>query len=116
MCLSSPSQRPVLQQLRADLVDRRRKNRLQKLVRSLADGLLRRPPVQLLSATIPVGDDVVHIADENRVVGEIQQAGLLGSLLHFDLEPVAGLTKFFLDAPSNGAEPRDQECEGRRKR
>ncbi len=78
---------------------------------ALADRFLRRPAVQLLSSPIPVSDDVAHITDENRVVGEIQQAGLLSSFRYFDFEVVAGLTKLSLDAASNGAEPGDQRCE-----
>ena len=87
------------------------KRGLQKLVSALADRFLRRPAIQLLRSAIPVSDDVVHIADENGVVREIQQAGLLGSFRHFDFELVASLTKLFLDATSNRAEPGDQRCE-----
>jgi hypothetical protein len=36
---------------------------------------------------------------------EIEQAGLLGPLLNYYLEVIAGLTKILLDAASNGAEP-----------
>ncbi len=43
---------------------------------------------------------------------EIEQAGLLGSLLYFHLQLVAGVTKLSLDAASNGAEPCDQRGEG----
>src|ERR1700730_17415027 len=99
------------QQLRVNLVNRRREDRLQKLVSALADRFLRRPAVQLLSSSIPVSNDVTHITDVNGVVGEIQQAGLLSSFCHFDFEVVAGLTKLSLDAASKGAEPGDQRCE-----
>src|SRR5215469_18718057 len=54
---------PGAQQLRANLLDGRRKDRRQKIVRALANRFLRRPAVQLLSSQIPVSDDVVHIAD-----------------------------------------------------
>ena len=47
-------------------------------------------------------------------MSEIQQAGLLGSFRHLDLEVVASLTKLSLDAASNGAEPGDQRCERRK--
>ena len=43
------------------------------------DRIRRRPPVQFLSAVIPIGNDVAHITDKNRVVHEIEQTGLLGS-------------------------------------
>src|SRR5260221_8910788 len=99
------------QHLCANLLNRRRKDRPQKLVSALADRFLRRPAVQLLSSAIPVSDDVAHIADENRVVGKIQQVGLLCSFRYFDFEVVAGLTKLSLDAASKGAEPGDQRCE-----
>src|ERR1700738_1308691 len=77
---------PGAQQLRTNLLNRHRKDRLQKLVSALADRFLRRPAVQLLSSPIRVSDDVAHITNENRVVCEIQQAGLLGSFRHFDFE------------------------------
>src|SRR5260370_17294804 len=75
------------------------------LVRPPADRFLRRPAIQLLRSSVPVSDDVAHIAHENGVVREIQQAGLLGSLRHFDFELVAGLQKILLDAAPNGGEP-----------
>src|SRR4030081_1056497 len=87
------------------------KDRLQKLVGALTDRFLRRPAVQLLSAPIPVSNDVAHITDENGVVGEIQQTGPLSSFRYFDFEVVAGLTKLSFDAASKGAEPGDQRCE-----
>jgi len=80
-------------------------------VSALADGFLRRPAVQLLSSPIPVSDDIAQITDENGVVREIQQAGLLGSFRHFDFERVASLAKVYLDAASDGAESGDQRCE-----
>src|SRR5690348_515837 len=44
---------PGAQQFRANLRKRRRKDRPQKLVSTLADRFLRRPPVQFLSSAIP---------------------------------------------------------------
>jgi len=46
----------------------------------LPNCLLPVPPVQLLGAVIPIGDDVLHVADENRVVRQIEEAGLLAQL------------------------------------
>ena len=80
---------PGAQQLRMNLLNRHRKDRLQKLVSVLTDRFIRRPAEQLLRAQIPVSDDIVHITDENAVVSKIQQTGLLGSLGHFDFELVA---------------------------
>jgi len=42
--------------------------------------LLPLPSVRLRSTTVPVGDDIFHIADENRVVREIEEVGLLAQL------------------------------------
>src|SRR5439155_11942550 len=99
------------QQLRANLINRHPKDRAQQFVSALADRFLWRPPVQLLSAPIPVGDDVAHITDKNRVMCEVEQAGLLGSFRHFDLKFIAGFPKLLLDPSSPGAEPGDHECE-----
>ncbi len=65
------------EQLGVDLLDRRGKDCLRQLVTDLADRLLRRPSVQFLGAAIPVGDDVVHAVHENRIVREIEEAGLV---------------------------------------
>src|SRR6202011_4855496 len=59
---------PGTQQLRANLLDRRWKSRLQKLVSPPPERFLRCPAIQLLRSPIPVRDDVAHIADENGVV------------------------------------------------
>jgi hypothetical protein len=71
----------------------------------LSDRVFCQPPVQLLSPSIPVGDDVTHVTDENSVMREIEQAGLLGSFHHFHLKFVAGLQKLLLDALPDCAEP-----------
>ena len=60
-----------------DLFERRREDRVQQLVSDLADRLIPLPAVQLLGATIPVGDDVVHVADEDRVMRQVEETGLL---------------------------------------
>jgi hypothetical protein len=75
----------------------------------LADCLLRRPAVQFLCATVPVVNDVVHIADEDSVVGEIEQACLLSSLRDLLLQIVTGLQKLSFDAAPDGAEPGEQQ-------
>jgi len=66
--------------------------------------LLLRPAVQFLSPSIPVRDGVIDIADENSVMREIEQVGLLGSFRHFPLQFVAGLQKLSLDAAADGAD------------
>ena len=38
-----------------------------------ADRLVPAPAIELLGTAIPVSDDVIHVADENRVVGKIEQ-------------------------------------------
>src|ERR1700733_4187855 len=88
-----------------DVVERRRKNRPQEIVRAHSDRFLRRPPVQLLSAAIPVCNDVAHVTDKNRVMREIEQAGLLRSYRYFLFESVAGFEKVPFDAAADRAEP-----------
>ncbi len=65
------------EQLRIDLFQRRRKNRLHDLMADLADRLRRRPSIQFRGAAIPVGDDVVHAAHEDRVVRQVEESGLV---------------------------------------
>jgi hypothetical protein len=105
--LAFPTPRP--QQLGFDVSNRRRKNSLKEVVGSLPDHLLCCPSVHFLRPTIPVSNDSVHIADENGVVCEIQQARLLCSLRYFGLEFVAGLKELSLDAVPNSAETCDQQ-------
>ena len=83
---------------------------MHELVRDLADGLLPVPSVPFLGAAIPVRDDIGHITDENRVVREIEQVGLLASFRR-GIEFVEGLAQLLLDASSPGAEPGDHQCE-----
>ncbi len=61
--------------------DRRRKDLPQQLMSNLADGFLCPPPVELLGATVPICDDVVHATHENAVVREIEEARLLNAEL-----------------------------------
>src|SRR5262245_66123414 len=61
--LSLPAVRS--KQLFINLLERCGEDRLQELVRDLADRLLSGPSVQFLGAAIPVGDDVVHVAHED---------------------------------------------------
>src|SRR5258705_1219593 len=69
---------PGAPQLRDDLIKWLREDRLKQIVSgNLSDHFLCRPPVELRGATIPVGDNVMHIADEYRVVGEIEKPRLL---------------------------------------
>src|ERR1035438_2015819 len=96
------------QQLRANFIHRYRELGLQELVTVLSDCLLCRPSVQFLSPSIPIRDDVVDIADENGVMREIEQVGLLSAFGHFPLEFVAGLQKLLLDAAADRAEPGDK--------
>jgi hypothetical protein len=63
------------------------------------------PSVQLLRPSIPIRNEVIHIADKNGVMREIEQAGLLGAFHHFPLQFVAGLQELLLDAAPDRAEP-----------
>jgi hypothetical protein len=65
------------EQLRIDFCQRLGEARVQDLVSSLADRLLAVPPVEPLGTAIPISDDVVHVAHENRVMREVEEAGLL---------------------------------------
>src|SRR6266508_244274 len=69
--LSFPAARP--EQLRIDLFERRGKDRLHELVRDLADRLLTLPSVEFLRATVPEGNDVIHVAHEDRIVREVEE-------------------------------------------
>jgi hypothetical protein len=97
-----------VQQLRANFLDRYRKLCLKELMTVLPDGLLCPPPVQFLGPSIPVQNDVTHIADENGVMREIEQAGLLGSFRDFGFELVASFKKLCLDTAPNDGEPGDK--------
>jgi hypothetical protein len=46
-------------------------------MRNFADGFVWCPSVQQLRPMVPVGDDIVHVADEHRVVSEVEKARLL---------------------------------------
>src|SRR5262249_25994566 len=94
------------QQLRANLIERHRKDRLQEVVSMLAERFLWPQAVQLLGSAIPVGDDVAHVTDEDGVMREIQEAGLLRSLRHFFRELV---TRFQKAANEQGKEEEDDK-------
>src|SRR5208337_4459170 len=57
-----------LQQLLPNFLERLWENGAQELPGSLANRFLLRPSVELFRASIPVGDDRIHIPDEDRVV------------------------------------------------
>ena len=107
--LAFPAARP--EQLGPDLLGRDREHRPQELVRALADRLLGRVAEQLLGALVPVGDHVVHVAHEDGVVREIEQAGLLRSFRHFPFQGAARVAQLALDAASVRAEDGDHERE-----
>src|ERR1700724_2702494 len=65
------------QQLRHYPLSRYWENRFQQLASNLAFGLFCGPPVQLLRAPIPIGDDSIHVAHEYGVMSEIEQISLL---------------------------------------
>lgn len=64
--------KPGTEQLRIYLFKGCWKGRLHELVRDFAD-----PSLQLCGAAIPISDDVVHVAHEDRVVREVEEASLL---------------------------------------
>src|SRR2546428_497290 len=68
---------PRANQLSRDVFQRCGEDRLVQLVRIPPDGLVPRPPIQFLRAPVPVGDHIVHIAHEDRVVRQIEQRRLL---------------------------------------
>ncbi len=50
---------------------------MQQLVRDLADRLIARPAIQLLGTLIPVSNDVVHIANDDSIMDNIEEVRLL---------------------------------------
>ena len=65
------------QELGIDFCQRRREDRLHQPMRDPPEGLLPGPAVQLRRGAIPIGDRIAHVADEDGVVREIEQARLL---------------------------------------
>ena len=59
------------EQRRRNLLERLGEARLQELMSHFADRLLALPSVEFLGAVIPVRDNVVHVADEDRVMREV---------------------------------------------
>ena len=68
-------------QLRHDVVERRGELGLQQLGGLAPDRLLRPPAVELGRRAVPVGDDVILVAHEDRVVREVEQARMLAQRL-----------------------------------
>ncbi len=64
-------------QLLRDLFERLGESRVQELVGDLPESLVVRPSIQGPGSAIPVGDDVVHVSDEDGVVREVEEIGLL---------------------------------------
>ncbi len=54
--------------------------RVQQVMADAAERLLLRPTVEPLGALIPVGDEVVDVADEDRLVGEVEDERLVMQL------------------------------------
>src|SRR6185437_5985813 len=50
---------------------------IKKLVRMFPQRLSARPPICLFSSVVPVGNYVFQITDENRVISQLQQLGLI---------------------------------------
>ena len=71
----------AMDQGRLELVEPSWKHRAQQVMRNFADGFLPGPSVQQLRPVVPIGDDIVHVADEHRVVGEVEEARLLAQHL-----------------------------------
>src|SRR6202022_782869 len=65
------------QQIRHYPLTRYWENRFQQRASNLAFGLRCHPPVHLPRATIPIGDDSIHVAHEDGVMSEIEQISLL---------------------------------------
>ena len=64
------------QQAGKNLFQRLGKVRLQEFAGNSAGSFFARPTVLLLGASIPVSDDVVHVANEDRIVGEVEKCAL----------------------------------------
>ena len=64
-------------QLGHDLGERGGEDGLHAGMGHRADRLRLRPPVELLRAAIPVGDDVLLVPDEDGVVRQVEQRGLI---------------------------------------
>jgi hypothetical protein len=60
-----------------DRFARQREYRMQQLVRNLAERLLAGPPISFLGDSVPIGDGLVEIADENGLMRDIEQAPAL---------------------------------------
>jgi hypothetical protein len=68
-----PFPKPCSGQLAHDVGQRQRENRAQERVCDLSERFVPRPAVLVLGATVPERDRVVHIADEDRVVRQVEQ-------------------------------------------
>jgi hypothetical protein len=77
----------VAQERCGDLLKRRGKDCLQQLMRDPTDRLFAFPTIEVLGAAVPVRDHVVHVADENRIVREIEELGLLAVCPGEPLDP-----------------------------
>ena len=60
-------------ELRVDLFQRCREDRLRKVMRNPPDRFVLCPSIEFLGAVIPEGDDVVVVAHEDCVVREIEK-------------------------------------------
>jgi hypothetical protein len=80
-------------------------------MRALADGLRRGPSHEFLRSAVPVGDHLVHVADEDRVVGEIEEACLARADCNFLLKLVECALEVALDDPTSRGEPTDDQRE-----
>ena len=129
---------PRASQLGHDLVERGGEDRPRAGVRHGADGLRLRPPVELFRTAVPVGDDVVLVANEDGVVRQIEERRLLTerffrscsrgdlraklrvaarevrrSRLDPDLQLIARQPERILHAAAPDAQPADEECRQR---
>ena len=80
VCVNSTSSRSAWSRARLKVVKRGGEHGVQQLVRDSADGFFSRPFVELLGASVPEGDHVVHVAHHDRVMGGFKQVGLLAQL------------------------------------
>ena len=96
-------------QLVADCCQRLRQDRSQQLVTGPSTRLVGRPAVLLLRTSIPQRDHVVHVADQDAVVSEIEEAGPFpqgafgpSAFGDFGLQLGVGLLEFGRPPPNPG--------------
>ena len=66
-----------LKQFGVYFLERLRESCLRELVRDATESFRPRPAVAFFRTAIPVGDDVVHVANEDGIMRQIEKTGML---------------------------------------